>query len=145
MKNYYFLLALLLIIILAGCSFSPEPITNEFQELISSDEPKDIPDWRSMIPDPYELYDIPSHCSYSSSGVQDDGYQFMLYSATKEDFITYAKKSKEMGFTFVVMEETYMVLLHDSDVKYTLSIYFTEDEDDPEQNWMMVDIVYSQD
>lgn len=97
-----------------------------------------------MIPDPYELYDIPGHCSYSSSGARDDGYQFMLYSATKEDFITYAKESKEMGFVNVVVEETYMVLLHDSDAKYTLSIYFTEDEDDPEQNWMMVDIVYSQ-
>lgn len=145
MKNWiFFLLTILWIIMLAGCSFSSVPTVSEFQELISSDELKDIPDWKSMVPDPYELYDIPEHCSYSSSGVRGDGYQFMLYSATEEDFVTYVQEAKEMGFMNVVMEETYMVLLHDSNMKYTLSIYFTEDGDDPKQNWMMVDITYSQ-
>lgn len=97
-----------------------------------------------MIPNPYELYDIPRHHSYSSNGVRDNGYQFMVYSVTRSDYSVYVQKSKEMGFTNVVMEESYMVLLHDSNMKYILSIYFTEDEDDPEQNWMMVDIAYSQ-
>lgn len=145
MKNHIlFLVIILWIIMLSGCSFSSVPTVSEFQELISSNELKDIPDWKSLVPDPYELYDIPGHSSYSSNGVRDDGYQFMLYSATEDDFSAYAQKSKEMGFTNVIMEETYMVLLHDSDGKYTLSIYFTEDEDNPEQNWMMVDIAYSQ-
>lgn len=146
MKNWiFFLLTILWVIMVAGCSFSSVPTVSEFQEPISSDELKNIPDWKSMVPDPYELYDIPGHCFYSSSGVRDDGYQFMLYSAIEDDFVTYVQKSKEMGFTDVVMEEKYMVLLHNSDMKYTLSIYFTEDEDDPNQNWIMVDITYSQD
>lgn len=137
MKKWtFFLIAILWAIMLTGCSF--------LSESIPRNSTNNIPDWKGMVPDPYELYDIPGHCSYSSSGVRDDGYQFMLYSTTEEDFITYVRKSKEMGFTNVVMEETYMVLLHDSDTKYTLSIYFTVDEDDPEQNWVMVDIAYSQ-
>lgn len=141
MKNWiFFLLTTLWIVLLAGCSFSSVPTVSEFHEPIFNDN---LPDWKNMIPDPYELCDIPGHCSYSSSGVRDDGYQFMLYSATEEDYSTYVQKSKEMGFTNVIMEETYMVLLHDPDMKYTLSIYFTEDED-PEQNWIMVDIAYSQ-
>lgn len=137
MKNWMmFLISTLWIIMLIGCSF--------LSESIPVNEVSDDLDWKNMIPDPYELYDIPGHCSYSSDGIRDEGYQFMLYSATEEDFITYTQKSKEMGFTNVIMEEPYMVLFHDSDMKYTLSIYFTKDEDDSDENWMMVDIAYSQ-
>lgn len=141
----FFPITLLWVIMLTGCSFSSVPTVSEFQEIIASDSIKNAPDWKNMMPDPYELYDIPGHCSYSSSGARDDGYQFMLYSVTEDDFVTYVQTSKEIGFTNVIIEDEYMAMLHDPDKKYLLSIYFTEDEDDPKQNWMMVDIAYSQD
>lgn len=145
-SNIIFFLAIFTMCIFSGCDASSEVVSdtpNEETFIIKSQAPVNSSNLeggklKSMVPDPYEFFPKGGFTTFSKITDKEDQQSFFFGGITEDDFNSYVRECREMGFTDVTLTQDGVYWANHVDEKVKLEVYFTEFEDQHERDYVTV-------
>lgn len=141
--------AFILILVLCSCGANEDVVASDSvvsptEAVMDVLEPSEAstevfmyPDLRTVIPDPHDLF---PDVMFSFNAICDEltNYGFVMNKGiTYEMFLQYRQACRDLGFKRVILESEEIYWANDENMWYRLELYWTENTEDPDQNYIM--------